>query len=238
MEFSDHGNPRYVPDAEDFAGFLSRVREEADGRGLSPGTVPVSRFFLVQDAQILGNSRIRHELNPELEHEGGNIGYDIRPSARRRGLGTILLRLTLERAAARGLARVRIMCDADNIGSIRVIEKNGGVLDAELPCHDRPTLIRQYWIALTGALPNQGVAADGLLPPVGREAAAERQVVRRLTSGACWQCNGSCRDSTSVSSCWRYSSPSRCRRHLYATPRASAVRSASPVGLAGSIGAS
>jgi predicted acetyltransferase len=88
-----------------------------------------------------------------LEHEGGHIGYDIRPSARGRGFGTILLGLTLQRAAARGLARVRITCDAGNIPSNRVIEKNGGIFDAEVPSHDRARLIRQYWIPLTGTRP-------------------------------------------------------------------------------------
>ena len=153
MEFKAHGNSRYVRDAEDFAGFLSRVRDEAEGRSLAPGWVPCSQFWLVQDNLILGSSRLRHELTPTLEHEGGHIGYDIRPSARGKGFGTILLRLTLERAAASGLDRVRITCDADNIASIRVIEKNGGVLDAEAPSHDRDTLIRQYWIPLTGERP-------------------------------------------------------------------------------------
>jgi predicted acetyltransferase len=167
-EFQDHGNSRYVADTDDFLGFVSRAREEAEGRSLSPGMVPISRFWLVQDARILGSSRLRHRLTPELEHEGGDIGFDIRPSARRMGFGTIVLRLTLERAAARGLARARITCDADNIASIRVIEKNGGVLDAEVPSHRRATLIRQYWVPLTGALPNHGVAADGLLPASGR----------------------------------------------------------------------
>ena len=42
--------------------------------------------------------------------------------------------------------RVRITCDADNIASIRVIEKNGGTLDAEVHSLERETLIRQYWI--------------------------------------------------------------------------------------------
>jgi predicted acetyltransferase len=90
-------------------------------------------------------------LTPELEYEGGHIGYDIRPSARRRGFGTALLRLTLERAAALGICDVRLTCDADNIGSIRVIENNGGVLEGEVPSRERATLIRQYWIPLGGA---------------------------------------------------------------------------------------
>ena len=148
MEFKEHGNWRYVGAAEDFPGFLSRARAEAEGRGLPPGRVASSLFWLAQDDRVLGCSRFRPELTPELEHEGGNIGYDIRPSARGRGFGTILLRLTLEHAAARGLARVRITCDADNIASIRVVERNGGILEAEVPSRARASLIRQYWISL------------------------------------------------------------------------------------------
>jgi predicted acetyltransferase len=152
MDFKDHGNPRYLRDAEDYDGFLRRVGEENEGRRLDRGMVPISRFLLVQDGQVLGNSRLRQRLTPELAHEGGNIGYDIRPSARRKGFGTVLLRLTLERAAAKGLDRVLITCDADNIGSIRIIEKNGGIFAAEVPGRDRSALIRQYWIALPVAL--------------------------------------------------------------------------------------
>lgn len=148
-EFDAHGNPRYVRDAQAFAKFLRRVREEREGRGLVPGAVPMSLFWLVRDNQILGSSRLRHMLTPDLEQLGGNIGYDIRPSLRRRGFGTSLLRLTLERARALGLTRVRITCDADNIGSIRVIEKNGGALDAEVFSLERGKLLRQYWIDLT-----------------------------------------------------------------------------------------
>lgn len=145
-EFAEHGNPRYVRDAQAFPAFLSRVRNEREARGLLPEAVPMSLFWLVRDHEILGSSRLRHTLTPELEQLGGNIGYDIRPSERRRGFGTILLRLTLERARAMGLTRVRITCDADNIGSIRVIENNGGVLDAEVLSPERGKLLRQYWI--------------------------------------------------------------------------------------------
>jgi len=148
-EFHAHGNSRYVADAEHFEEFLARSRDDAEGRHL-PGTVPMSRFWLVEAGRIVGSSRLRHVLTPELEHEGGHIGYDIRPSARRQGLGTSILRLTLERAAARGLSRVKVTCDADNIGSIRVIENNGGVLAGEVPSLQRGTPIRQYWIELGG----------------------------------------------------------------------------------------
>lgn len=149
-DFQDHGNARYVRDAEDFAVFLGRCRDEEEGRVAVPAGVPVSSFWLVEDDRILGSSRLRHRLTPELDREGGNIGYDIRPSERRRGFATLLLRLTLGRAAILGLERARITCDADNIGSIRVIEKNGGVLEDEVPSDERAVMIRRYWIACGG----------------------------------------------------------------------------------------
>lgn len=147
-EFQAHGNLRHDADAAAFAEFLARARAEAGGRGLPPGVVPMSRFWLVEGEQVLGTSRLRHALTPELEREGGHIGYDVRPAARRRGLGTLLLRLTLERAAALGLPRVLLTCDAGNVGSIRVIENNGGALAAEVPSRRDGTPIRQYWIEL------------------------------------------------------------------------------------------
>jgi predicted acetyltransferase len=145
-EYAESGDPRYLRDASDVPHFF-RARLGAPRE--RPGFVPESIFWLVggeRGDRILGVSRLRHWLTPELTHEGGHIGYDVRPSERRRGHGTTLLRLTLERAAARGVTRVRVTCDAANVASIRVIEKNGGVLAGETISERRGKPIRQYWI--------------------------------------------------------------------------------------------
>lgn len=125
-EFSADGDARHDRDAENFASHLARSADAALGRGLMLRRVPSSTYWIVFDGRILGTSRLRHQLTSDLEIEGGHIGYDVRPTERGRGIGTVLLRLTLERSAALGLGSVRITCDADNVGSIRVIEKNGG----------------------------------------------------------------------------------------------------------------
>jgi len=91
---------------------------------------------------------LRHQLTPALEHEGGHIGYDIRPSARRRGFGTLILALTLERARILGLARALLTCDTDNTASARIIERNGGALAARVVSNRTGKLISQYWIEL------------------------------------------------------------------------------------------
>jgi predicted acetyltransferase len=45
-----------------------------------------------------------------------------------------------------GIQRVRITCDADNVGSRKIIERNGGVLAGEEMSHERGKVVRQYWI--------------------------------------------------------------------------------------------
>jgi predicted acetyltransferase len=146
VDFASHGESRYVPASQDFEGFLRQIASEAQERALAPGRVPGSHFWLVSDGRVLGCSRLRHRLTPELMHEGGHVGYDIRPSARGRGFGTTLLSLTKDRAAAMGITRLRITCDVDNRASIRVIEKNAGILDAVVPSRSRDKMVCQYWV--------------------------------------------------------------------------------------------
>jgi predicted acetyltransferase len=119
------------------------------GIDLPPGIVPMTSFWLVEDDQtVIGESRLRHRLTPALEIEGGHIGYAIRPSARRKGYGTRILALTLERARVMGLRQVLVTCNTDNIASARIIEKNGGLLDGyALSPHSRVQISR-YWISI------------------------------------------------------------------------------------------
>jgi predicted acetyltransferase len=145
-EYEAAGEPRYALALGDFDAFLERLRARRAGDGLAETEVPVVELWLEQDGRLIGCVRIRLGLNAELEREGGNVGYDIRPSLRGRGHGTELLRLALLRARALGLTRIRITCDDDNLGSIRVIERNGGMLCGTDTSSDSGKLIRQYWI--------------------------------------------------------------------------------------------
>jgi predicted acetyltransferase len=45
-----------------------------------------------------------------------------------------------------GLHRILVTCDDDNIGSIRTIEKNGGILENVVDGPDLDKPIRRYWI--------------------------------------------------------------------------------------------
>lgn len=115
----------------DFAHYI----EWANGMGpVPPGLVRQTDYFLLRDGTtVLGRSSLRHALDDSLRDIGGHIGYCIRPSERRKGYGTRLLALTLAEARALGLREVLLTCDSDNVGSRRVIERNGGRLASESP---------------------------------------------------------------------------------------------------------
>lgn len=133
----------------DFPAFLESLRRFEPGRELPPGYVHAEARWLVDGDTYLGRVSIRHTLNDRLREFGGHIGYEVRPSARRRGYATLALRLALERARELGLSRVLLTCDVDNLASRRVIEANGGELEGEfrLDFYEKP--IRRYWMSLS-----------------------------------------------------------------------------------------
>jgi predicted acetyltransferase len=93
------------------------------------GYVPQTILWWVADDEYLGRVGIRHYLTDDLRRHGGHIGYEVRPSARRRGHATAMLSAALSLAAALGIDPAHIDCDVANVASRRVIEKNGGRLE-------------------------------------------------------------------------------------------------------------
>jgi predicted acetyltransferase len=150
-EFVDRVEP-LIPfpigfDPSDFSALLKKLDDCSRGVGIPEGLAAHSTFWLVRDGtEVVGVSSLRHFLTPKLLREGGNIGYGIRPSARGQGLGTEILRRTLDRAAAIGLNEALVTCDKANVASARVILRNGGVLDSEIFLEERGVLLQRYWI--------------------------------------------------------------------------------------------
>ena len=130
-----------------FDAFLQRLDDCARGINLPDGFVAHSTFWLVREGgTVVGVSNVRHSLTTALRREGGNIGYGIRPSARRQGMGTAILRESLARAAALGLARVLVTCGKGNVASAKSIMRNGGVFDSEEYLPERGEIVQRYWI--------------------------------------------------------------------------------------------
>jgi predicted acetyltransferase len=129
-----------------FRRYLQVLEDQRRGINLPPRYVPTTFLFAFLESRIVGRVSIRHRLNDFLLRLGGHIGYVVVPEFRRRGHATSLLGLALGIAHGElGIPRVLVTCADDNIGSIRAIEKNGGILENSVRGLDgRP--LRRYWI--------------------------------------------------------------------------------------------
>ncbi len=120
----------------------------ARGEELPERWQPCVTSFLVEHGEILGNSNFRPVLDEFLSRYGGNLGYAVRPSARRRGVATALVAHAARQGRARGLDRLVVTCAPDNVGSIGAILRNGGVLQEQY-WHERfERDVNLYWIDL------------------------------------------------------------------------------------------
>ncbi|MES2789202.1 MAG: GNAT family N-acetyltransferase [Planctomycetota bacterium] len=133
---------------EDFSAFLTRLAGCAQGVGIPSGFVSHSTYWLVSDGEVVGVSNLRHALTDALRHEGGSIGYGIRPSARGRGFAKEILRQTLIRARELGLTEVWLTCDQTNLASICTILSQGGLFISEELLEDRQDIVRRYRIVI------------------------------------------------------------------------------------------
>jgi len=115
-----------------FVSFVEALRADALEDSPRPsGHVPSTTLWWTDGAEYLGRLSIRHRLTERLLEIGGHIGYEVRPTARRRGHATAMLAAALPTARSLGIDPALITCDTDNIGSRKVIEANGGVLEDE-----------------------------------------------------------------------------------------------------------
>ncbi|MDX2074838.1 MAG: GNAT family N-acetyltransferase [bacterium] len=112
------------------------------------GWVTETVMWLVDEKGFIGRISFRHYLTDSLRRFGGHIGYEVRPTRRKEGHGKAMLRDMLPIARARGLEKVMLTCDQTNIGSQKIIQGNGGVLEDVIQLDFRPTPTMRWWISL------------------------------------------------------------------------------------------
>jgi predicted acetyltransferase len=116
--------------------------------GKKVARLPQIDFWLVDNQTFLGMISLRPQLNDTLRKRGGNIGYAVRKSERRKGYGALILKLALPQARKAGLEKVLITCHDENLGSIKIIEGAGGVLQDKIRIEGLQIPERRYWIQL------------------------------------------------------------------------------------------
>lgn len=129
-----------LADAGAFSSYVRGLLLDALSARRLSFAVPQTTLWWVDGRRFVGRLSIRHELNEWLRTTGGHIGYDVRPSERRKGHATAMLAAALPVAHALGVDPALVTCDHDNVGSRKVIEANGGMADT-------PTAEKlRYWV--------------------------------------------------------------------------------------------
>ena len=115
-----------------FATFVDYLRADALPESPRPeGHVPQRTWWLVDESDYLGRISLRHPLNDKLRWHGGHVGYEVRPSRRREGHATTMLRGVLPHARALGLSAGVGTVDPHNDGTGGAGERCGGVRMAD-----------------------------------------------------------------------------------------------------------
>lgn len=96
---------------------------------------PHIQYLLIRndDKKMVGAVSVRPYLTKRLDESyGGNIGYSIRPTERKKGYATLGLKLAIEKCREiNPNSDIILGCFKDNTGSRKTILKNGGILIEE-----------------------------------------------------------------------------------------------------------
>ena len=107
--------------------WLSMIHANAKEKTVNPNWVVTDTYFAVDEKDsIVGVIDLRHTLKGFLV-DFGNCGYSVRPSERKKGYATEMLRILLKRAKEIGLTEIILSAKESNVASIKSIVKNGGV---------------------------------------------------------------------------------------------------------------
>jgi predicted acetyltransferase len=134
----------FLRPSQTFVEYVKMVDDHRHGRSIDADWVESTWLLAELDGVIVGRSSIRFELNEFLRTRGGHIGYAVRPGHRRLGYATEILRQSVVVARAGGVQQSLVTCDDDNIGSLKAIEANGGILENIVDVDG--ARLRRYWI--------------------------------------------------------------------------------------------
>jgi predicted acetyltransferase len=149
---SEKGKPRedyYGMYKELIADYSNEIKMYVNARSVQRliDNKPHVRFywFIDNQNQIVGTIRYRVNIPPEY----GNIGYEISPIHRKKGLGKMILKMLIEELRKEEIAKICVTVTKDNLGSIKVIEYNKGIFLGEIYASEGNEYLNQYEIIIT-----------------------------------------------------------------------------------------
>jgi len=112
-----------------YTDWLKMIKDSQFNETCNPKWGIISTFFAVRksDNRVIGIANLRHTLTEKFINSG-HIGYSVRPTERRKGYATEILKQLIIYAKEQGMCSLELVCYDDNVGSIKTITSNGGTL--------------------------------------------------------------------------------------------------------------
>lgn len=129
-------------DINDYEAWLDKVLDSHRGIVKRSDRVPATTYFAIVEDKIVGMVNIRHELNAYLISSGsGHIGYSVRPTERRKGYATKILKHALSFLKKEyNINQALVGCYEVNTGSKKTILNCGGKLKERINEDGKVTL--------------------------------------------------------------------------------------------------
>ena len=103
--------------------YLQTLIQNAKGEELSDGLPRTSTYFCVDNNEIIGAIRYRHDTNEYVERVIRHVGYETKPTARCKGVAQLMLNWMQENILSTSII---VTCEINNVASKKVIERCNG----------------------------------------------------------------------------------------------------------------